>query len=107
MILSGYGDVIINNMTEIDFKPFIHGSYEFTARNGYVGFCRFSRGQTTTNIYGPDCWSKKSVNNTVYDGDKLVPHDKKMFFDNLHPNIFGAETYAENLYKFITDNNFL
>lgn len=55
MILSGYGDVIINNMTEIDFKSFIHGSYEFTARNGYVGFYRFSRGQTTTNIYGPDC----------------------------------------------------
>ena len=43
----------------------------------------------------------------IADGDKLVPHDKKMFFDNLHPNVFGAETYAENLYKFITDNDFL
>lgn len=43
----------------------------------------------------------------IADGDKLVPHDKKMFFDNLHPNVFGAETYAENLCKFITDNNFL
>lgn len=41
------------------------------------------------------------------DKNKLVPHDKKMFFDNLHPNVFGAETYAENLCKFITDNDFL
>lgn len=43
----------------------------------------------------------------VLSGDELIPHDKKMFYDNLHPNAFGAETYAENLCKFINDIDFL
>ena len=43
----------------------------------------------------------------VVNGDELVSHDEKMFYDNLHPNIFGAEDYAENLCRFITDCNFL
>ncbi len=43
----------------------------------------------------------------VLNGDELVPHDMRMFYDNLHPNAFGAEAYAENLCKFITDNEFL
>lgn len=43
----------------------------------------------------------------VLSGDELVPHDKRMFYDNLHPNVFGAEAYAENLCKFIADKAFL
>jgi len=43
----------------------------------------------------------------VVNGEELIPHDNKMFFDNLHPNSFGAETCAANLCKFITDSDFL
>lgn len=33
-------------LTPVDFKPFIHGNYDFVDRNGFVGFCKFSKEQT-------------------------------------------------------------
>ena len=43
----------------------------------------------------------------VLSGDELIPHDMRMFYDNLHPNVFGTEAYAENLCKFINETDFL
>ena len=33
-------------LNHVDFKPFIHGNYDFTDRDGFVGFCKFSKEQT-------------------------------------------------------------
>lgn len=59
MILSGYGDVIINNMTEIDFKPFIHGSYEFTVETDTSDFAAFPAGRQRRTYTDPTADRKR------------------------------------------------
>ena len=34
------------DLKAVDLKPFIHGNYQFTYRDGYIGFCKFSNEQT-------------------------------------------------------------
>lgn len=41
----------------------------------------------------------------VIDGDTLVPHVSQCYFDNLHPNAWGYELYANNLIKKLRDLN--
>jgi len=43
---------------------------------------------------------------TFVDGFTLVPHVSEMFMDNLHPNVLGCKTYAENLVKAIKNLKF-
>lgn len=38
---------------------------------------------------------------TVIDGFRLVPHLPEYYFDNLHPNCLGTETYGRNLVEVI------
>lgn len=41
--------------------------------------------------------ASKYENITIVDGFDLVPHCKSCFDDNLHPNEYGSELYAQNL----------
>ena len=39
------------------------------------------------------------ANVSIINGDTLIPHEEKYFFDKLHPNADGAVIYGENLAK--------
>lgn len=43
----------------------------------------------------------KYKNVTVVDGFTLVPHLSEYYLDNLHPNVIGAQLYADNLVEAI------
>lgn len=50
--------------------------------------------------------SKKYTNMRVIDGFEMIPHVSQAFWDNLHPNAWGYEMYANNLIKKIKELRF-